>query len=126
MFCRLHKLLAQDPALRWKESSASSLLGATSLDAQDREAKACACVDQAIRKAFFTVDREILDKSRDENGRDGSTALVVLRMGKFPSELVHSNAWQFLCYKLLSLYHYPTEESGHMKAAYFEHWGGGG
>ena len=76
-------LLARDPALRWGESAPGTVQSSLfSSDVADREAKACLAVDQAIKTAFFTVDREILDRSRDENARDGSTALVVLRMGK--------------------------------------------
>lgn len=35
----------------------------------------------ALRRVFHTVDKEILDRARAEGGRDGTTALVVLRVG---------------------------------------------
>jgi serine/threonine protein phosphatase PrpC len=35
----------------------------------------------ALRRVFHAVDQEILDRARAEGGRDGATALVVLRIG---------------------------------------------
>ena len=35
----------------------------------------------ALHGAFCAVDQEILQKSKEEGGRDGSTGLVLLRVG---------------------------------------------
>ena len=37
----------------------------------------------ALKHAFNVVDDEILDSARAQQGRDGATALVVLRIGEF-------------------------------------------
>lgn len=76
-------LLAQDPAIRWTgpaPGGAQSSVLPTERDG--REAKACADVEQAIKTAFFAVDAEILTRSREEDARDGSAALMVLRVGE--------------------------------------------
>lgn len=39
----------------------------------------------ALESAFLAVDREILDRARREGGRDGSCALVAVRIGACPS-----------------------------------------
>lgn len=35
----------------------------------------------AVKHAFHRIDEEILSRARDEKGRDGACALVVLRIG---------------------------------------------
>ena len=37
---------------------------------------------QALRSSFHTMDGEILQRARQDEGRDGSTAVVILRTGE--------------------------------------------
>lgn len=78
---RLHMVLAQEPALRTctGEVGASALPWA-SHDGM-REAQEAADMGNAVRRAFSLVDGEILERAREEEGRDGATALIVLRIG---------------------------------------------
>ncbi|KAK9829310.1 hypothetical protein WJX72_005079 [[Myrmecia] bisecta] len=66
---RLHLLLAADPALRDSTGDAKAQLEGLA-------------ISKALRSAFHAVDAEILDRARAEAGRDGSTGLVVLRVGE--------------------------------------------
>ena len=36
----------------------------------------------ALRSSFHAVDREVLQRAGDEQGRDGATAVVILRTGE--------------------------------------------
>lgn len=67
--CRLHVVLASDPALRGCTGSA-----ATQQTENHR-------VTAALQRVFDTIDEEILHKSRREQAQDGSTGLVLLRIG---------------------------------------------
>ena len=40
---------------------------------------------RALRDTFHTVDTEILNRSREEDGQDGATGLVLLRVGMVTS-----------------------------------------
>ncbi|KAK9822523.1 hypothetical protein WJX74_000939 [Apatococcus lobatus] len=68
---RLHLLLARDPALR-KSTGEGALASAF----QEEAAMAA-----ALKKAFQDMDEEILAESRRDGLRDGSTAVMVLRLG---------------------------------------------
>ena len=62
-------VLASNPAI-------AACTGALAVD-KGEEFKIAA----ALHGAFQAVDKEILQKSREEDGRDGSTGLVLLRIG---------------------------------------------
>ena len=66
---RLHVLLASNPAI-------AACTGALAVD-KGEEFRIAA----ALHGAFHAVDKEILQKSKEEDGRDGSTGLVLLRIG---------------------------------------------
>ena len=69
--CRLHLLLAKDPALRRCNGEGSQA------SAFQEEATMAA----ALKKAFRDMDDEILEESRRDGLRDGSTAVMILRLG---------------------------------------------
>lgn len=62
-------MLASDPALRSCTGSAATL--------QPENQK----VSAALQRAFHSVDEDILHSSRQEQAQDGSTGLVLLRIG---------------------------------------------
>lgn len=66
---RLHVVLASDPALRGCTGSAAT---------QQAEKHR---VTAALQRVFSSIDEEILHKSRREQAQDGSTGLVLLRIG---------------------------------------------
>ncbi|KAK9851327.1 hypothetical protein WJX84_001751 [Apatococcus fuscideae] len=68
---RLHLLLAKDPALRRCNGEGSQA------SAFQEEATMAA----ALKKAFRDMDDEILEESRRDGLRDGSTAVMILRLG---------------------------------------------
>lgn len=86
-------VLAQEPAVRMCSGESSR---STSLWSRDgggsREAQEAADIGRAVKHAFEVIDGEILDRSRAEAGRDGATALVLLRIGQaagsIPSSLL--------------------------------------
>ena len=65
----MHVVLASNPAV-------GACTGALAID-KGEEFKMTA----ALHGAFHAVDQEILDKRKEEGGRDGSTGLVLLRIG---------------------------------------------
>lgn len=67
---RLHKVLAEEPALRACTAEVA---------ASQTEQTA---VSSALARAFQTVDEEILDACRGTRQSAGSTALVLLRIGQ--------------------------------------------
>lgn len=70
---RLHALLAREPALRLCSGSGDP----------DRALKSDApLMAAALRAAFASVDAEILARCRGRGGREGTTALVALRVGR--------------------------------------------
>lgn len=69
---RLHTRLAQEPALRMYTGSSGPPA------AMAAEIKALAA---AVKKAFRDVDDEILNGARAIGGRDGCTALMLMRLG---------------------------------------------
>lgn len=80
-------VLAQQPALRMCTGEAAPTWAA---DGNRREAKEAAVMGTAVKQAFQIVDGEILERARAEQGRDGATALVVLRIGD-PSNPARNN-----------------------------------
>lgn len=82
MSCRLHAVLAQEPALRdCRGELSKSPFPWDQQDSNQRESKEAHAMTNAVKHAFHLVDQEILDRCRQEQGRDGSCALVVLRVG---------------------------------------------
>ena len=67
--CRLHVLLAE-------ERGFASCSG----EAQAAERESTAMRD-ALERAFLRIDAEVLNRARAENARDGSCALVAVRIG---------------------------------------------
>ena len=53
-----------------------------------RESQESTDMGRAISHTFQQVDLEILDRARAEQGRDGSTALILLRTGDAPRQLM--------------------------------------
>ena len=51
-------------------------------DSSQRASREAQAVTGAVKHAFHLVDQEILERCRQENGRDGSCALVILRIGE--------------------------------------------
>lgn len=84
-------VLAQEPAVRMcsGESSHSRALWSSN---GSREAQETADIGRAVKHAFEVVEGEILDRSRAEAGRDGATALVLLRIGQAAPPLVLGTA----------------------------------
>lgn len=75
-------VLAQEPALRTCTGEVGiGVLPWARHDLGSREAQEAADMGRAVKRAFNVVDDEILDRARAEQGRDGATALVVLRVG---------------------------------------------
>lgn len=68
---RLHRLLAA-------ERGFAGCTGAAGAAAAEAEATA---MTGALESAFLAMDREILDRARRENGRDGCCVLVAVRIG---------------------------------------------
>eukprot|EP00884_Botryococcus_braunii_P014428 jgi/Botrbrau1/22987/Bobra.0030s0052.2 len=68
---RLHMALAQEAAVR--SCTGDGVGGADFVEE--------GAMGTALRRVFHVVDQEILDRARAEGGRDGATALVVLRVG---------------------------------------------
>jgi hypothetical protein len=71
---RLHMVFASDPALR-------PHLGTSSGPAATSSATEEVAVSASLRRAFLQVDNDILKQSRVDGSRDGSTALVVAKLG---------------------------------------------
>ena len=91
---RLHTVLAQEPALRTCTGVAAGLWARQ--DVSSQEAQEAADMGHAVKHAFSVVDEEILERARAEQGRDGATALVVLRIGEFGQQSCSSRpgeAW---------------------------------
>lgn len=53
-------------------------------EASKRESREAQAMVSAVKHAFHLVDEEILQRCRQEKGRDGSCALVVIRIGMLP------------------------------------------
>ncbi|GAX77731.1 hypothetical protein CEUSTIGMA_g5174.t1 [Chlamydomonas eustigma] len=71
---RLHMVFASDPSLRPHLGTTTRPLTASS-DAEE------AAVSGSLRRAFLQIDDDILKQSRVDGSRDGSTALVVAKLG---------------------------------------------
>ncbi|KAL6761608.1 phosphatase 2C-like domain-containing protein, partial [Haematococcus lacustris] len=69
---RLHTLIAAEPALR----TATGCKGPSSMMAAEEEAMRIALV-----KSFRCLDDSLITQARQDGGRDGSTALVTVRLG---------------------------------------------
>jgi len=66
----------------------SSALPWVNQGAASREVQEAEAMRGAIDHAFHLLDTEILDRARAEQGRDGATALVVLRIGTLSDPLL--------------------------------------
>jgi hypothetical protein len=69
--CRLHVLLAAERGVAGCRGSAGGA-------AEEGEAEA---MRAALEAAFARMDEEVLQRARSEGGRDGSCALVAVRIG---------------------------------------------
>ena len=74
-------MLAQEPALRECRGEVGVGTFPWAQHASERESREAKAMSSAVKHAFKVVDEEILDRCREEQGRDGSCALVILRIG---------------------------------------------
>lgn len=92
---RLHLLLARDAALRKCTGEG------TNASAFQEEAAMAA----ALKRAFLEMDEEILAESRRDGLRDGSTAVVIIRLGMVQA-LLCMPALPLLCRDIGKYYHF--------------------
>ena len=93
--CRLHAVLAQEPALRdCRGDMGARNPSPWAQHTSERESREAKAMSSAVKHAFKLLDDEILDRCRQEQGRDGSCALVILRIGLSSSVLLPALASQ--------------------------------
>eukprot|EP00803_Ostreobium_quekettii_P006847 evm.model.scf_1978.2 EVM.evm.TU.scf_1978.2 scf_1978:2915-7076(+) len=69
---RLHRMLADDPVIRMHTGEGPPAI----VRAEEEQ------ITEALKKAFRTLDDEILGESRQEETQDGATALMALTVGE--------------------------------------------
>lgn len=68
------------------ERDIAGCAGASGSAAEEREAET---MRTALEGAFAKMDCEILERAKREGGRDGSCALIALRIGTVPAACSH-------------------------------------